>query len=227
MRQLVLVVPLVAVALTGCAIGNRYAYQSVVASPQLSGTAAVSVATHDQREYVRSGSKDPQFVGLQRGGFGNPFDVRTADDKPFADAVTTALVNTLTKKGFRAQPVSVAHSVTPDAARQQAMRVGADRALVLTLQEWKSDAALRVGLTYDMTMTVLDRTGTVLAEKRLQGHDNLGAASLPSQVGEVVAAAFKTKLEQLLDDSDVAWALRGAFSEGRAGRRARGPSRRP
>jgi hypothetical protein len=210
MRNLVVVVPLVSVVLTGCAVGNRYAYQSVVASPQISGTSAVSVATHDQREYVRAGSKDPHFVGLQRGGFGNPFDVRTADDKPLADAMTTALVNTLAKKGFRAQPVVVSHSLAAADARQQAVRVGADRALVLTLQEWKSDTALRVGLTYDMTLTVLDRTGAVLAEKRLQGHDNLGAASLPSQVGDIVAAAFKTKLEQLLDDPGVASALRGS-----------------
>jgi hypothetical protein len=209
MRRLVLVVPLVSIALTGCAVGNRYAYQSVVANPQVSGTSAVSVATLDQREYVRSGSKDPQFVGLQRGGFGNPFDVRTADDKPLADGMTTALVNTLAKKGFRAQPVVVSYTLSPADARQRAVSVGADRALGLTLQEWKSDTAFRVGLSYDMTMTVLDRTGTVLAEKRLQGHDNLGAASLPSQVGEIVATAFKTKLEQMLDDPGVAGALRG------------------
>src|SRR5262249_18354723 len=181
-----------------------------VASPQVSGSTAVSVATLDQREYVRSGSKEPQFVGLQRGGFGNPFDVRTADDKPLADSMTTALVNTLAKKGFRARPVAITHTLSPADARQQAVRVGADRALVLTLQEWKSDTALRVGLSYDMTMTVLDRTGAVLAEKRLQGQDNLGAASLPSQVGDMVGAAFKTKLEQLLDDPGVAGALRGA-----------------
>jgi hypothetical protein len=209
MRRLAIVVPLVSIVLTGCAVGNRYAYQSVVASPQVSGTRAVSVATHDQREYVRSGSKDPQFVGMQRGGFGNPFDVRTADDKPLSDAMTTALVNTLAKKGFRAQPVIVAHSVAAADARQQAVRAGADRAVVLTLQEWKSDTAMRVRLLYDMTVTVLDVRGAVLAEKRLQGDDNLGAASLPSAVGDIVAAAFKTKLEQMLDDPGVSAALSG------------------
>ena len=209
MRRLAVVVPLVSIVLTGCAVGNRYAYQGVVASPQVSGTRAVSVATLDQREYVRSGSKDPQFVGLQRGGFGNPFDVRTADDKPLSDAMTTALVNTLAKKGFRAQPVIVAHSVAAADARQQAVRTGTDRAVVLTLQEWKSDTAMRVRLLYDMTMTVLDAKGAVLAEKRLQGDDTLGAASLPSAVGDIVAAAFKTKLEQMLDDPGVSAALSG------------------
>jgi hypothetical protein len=210
MRRLAPLVALVGVLLSGCAVGNRYAYQSVVANPQVSGTGAVAVATHDQREYVRSAAKEPQFVGLQRGGFGNPFDVRTADDKPLADAMTTALVNTLAKKGFRAQPVIVAHSLTPADARQQAARAGTDRTVLLTLQEWKSDTAVRVGLTYDITMSVLDRGGAVLAEKRLQGQDNLGAATLPSQVGDMVAGAFKTKLEQLLDDPAVAAALRGS-----------------
>ena len=211
MRPRALLLPLIALLLTGCAIGNRYAYQTVVANPQLSGTTAVAIVTHDQREYVRSGSKDPQFVGLQRGGFGNPFDVRTADDKPLADAMTTALVNTLAKKGFRAQPVIVAHSVAATDARQQAARAGAERALVLTLQEWKSDSVMRVALAYDMTMSVLDRTGAVLAEKRVQGNDNLGAAPLsPSQVGDMVGAAFRTKLEQMLDDPAVAAALRGS-----------------
>ena len=211
MRRVGVLLPLVGVLLSGCAIGNRYAYQTVVANPQVSGTSAVAVATHDQRDYVRSGSKDPQFVGLQRGGFGNPFDVRTADDKPLADAMTTALVNTLAKKGFRAQPVIVTHSLAAANARQQAARSGADRALVLTLQEWKSDSVMRVALAYDVTMTVLDRNGAVLAEKRLQGNDNLGAAPMvPSQVSDIVGAAFKAKLEQMLDDPKVSAALRGA-----------------
>jgi hypothetical protein len=211
MRRVGVLLPLVGVLLSGCAIGNRYAYQTVVANPQVSGTTAVAVATHDQREYVRAGSKDPQFVGLQRGGFGNPFDVRTADDKPLADAMTTALVNTLAKKGFRAQPVIVAHSLAAPNARQQAARSGADRALVLTLQEWKSDSVMRVALAYDMTMSVLNRNGAVLAEKRLQGNDNLGAAPMvPSQVSDIVGAAFKAKLEQMLDDPKVSAALRGA-----------------
>jgi hypothetical protein len=204
------VVLFMAVMASGCAVGNRYAYHTVVASPQVSGTTALSVATHDQRDYVRTGSKPPQFVGLQRGGFGNPFDVKTEEDKPLADAMTTALVNTLTRKGFRAQPVVIAHSATIPDARRQVIGTAGDRALLLTLTEWKSDTAMRVGLNYDMTMVVLNRSGAVLAEKRLQGQDNLGAATLPSQVGGMVSAAFKTKLEQLLDDPAIAAALRSA-----------------
>jgi len=210
MRTRILWVMLLGLAAGGCAIGNRYAYHTVVANPMLSGTTAVAVATHDERSDIVKGKKSPQFVGYQRGGFGNPFDVKTEDDKPLAENMTTALVTTLTRKGFRAQPVIVAHSTSADEARQRLIRAGADRALLLTIKEWESDAVFRIGLTYDVAMTVLDRDGKLLAEKRLEGQKEvLGAAGLPSAVGEVVGKTFKTKLEQLLDDPAIAAALRG------------------
>ena len=201
---------LVALVASGCAIGNRYAYHTVVANPTVSGTGTIGVAAHDQREYVRSGSKSPQFVGYQRGGFGNPFDVTTEGDKPLAEDMTAVLVNTLNAKGFRAQPVVVAHSVSASDVRDRLVRGGADRGLLLTITEWKSDVVMRIGLTYDLTMRIVDRVGTVLAEKRIEGDKEvLGAAGLPSSVGPVVGQAFKTKLELLLDDPAIAAALRG------------------
>lgn len=199
---------LVGVLASGCAVGNRYAYHSVVASPKLSGTGAVSIGTHDQREDVLSGKKSPEFVGVQRGGFGNPFDVKTGDARPLADAMTSAIVSTLARKGFRTRPISVAHGVPPAEARQRLLAVGTDRALLLTLREWKSDTAVRVGLSYDVSLSVLDRTGAVLAEKRVEGRDNLGGVMVPSQAEEAVSQAFKTKLELLLDDPAVTAALR-------------------
>jgi hypothetical protein len=208
-RLPLLAIALFSLAVAGCAVGNRYAYHTIVADPTLTGTAAVSVGTHDQREYVRAGSKDPRFVGLQRGGFGNPFDVKTEDDKPLADGMTNAVVSTLVKKGFRAQGVVVAHSVSAEEARQRLSRAGGERALLLTLREWKSDAAIRIRLSYELSLQVLDRSGALLAEKRVEGTDVLGAAGLPSGVGEIVGRAFKAKIEELLDDPGVAAALRG------------------
>jgi hypothetical protein len=198
-----------ALATTGCAIGNRYAYHTIVANPTLSGKQSVSVAAHDQRDYVQAGKKSPQFVGLQRGGFGNPFDVRTEGDRPLADDMTTAIVNTLNAKGFRAQQIVVSHTVSTAEVSERLRRTGADRALLFEVKEWKSDVALRIGLTYDVRMSVLGRDGAVLATKRLEGNKEvLGAAGLPSGVGEIVGNAFRTKLELLLDDAAIAAALR-------------------
>ena len=68
------------------------------------------MATQDRREYVLSGNKDPQFVGLQRGGYGNPFDVRTSDDRPLAEDMTTAIVAAMAGRGFQPVPILIAPS---------------------------------------------------------------------------------------------------------------------
>lgn len=195
---------------SGCAVGNRYAYSTVVLEPTLSGSGPLGVATQDRREYVLSGNKGPQFVGLQRGGYGNPFDVRTSTGRPLAEDMTTAIVAALAKRGF--QPVAVTVAPGADAAevRRALFKDGAERGLLLTLVEWKSDTYVGVGLPYDITLAVLDKAGTVLAEKRMNGRDDLGGSfwNPPSHAKEAVPRAFKAKLDALLSDAAIAGALR-------------------
>ena len=82
-----LVVMLSLLMICGCAVGNRHDYASAVANVQTLGNYAVGVATLDQRTYVLTADKGPNFVGLQRGGFGNPFDVITENRRPLSDNV--------------------------------------------------------------------------------------------------------------------------------------------
>lgn len=193
-----------AVLTAGC---GGYAYRSVVANVPVSGSGQVGIATHDQRSYVVSGRKTPDFVGIIRGGFGNPYDLATDDGRPLADGMTEAIANSLKPKGFRPVPVSVAPSDSPAQAREKAVKAGGTRTVLLTLREWRSDAMYRTGMDYDVTLSVLDGGGAVLAEKRLQGSDNLGGAS---GARDAAIQAFRTKLETLLGDPAVAQALAGA-----------------
>ena len=85
MRFYVALLIVAACAAGGCAVGNTHAYSTILANPTLAGTSAVNVATHDRRDSVQSGEKSPDFVGLQRGGFGNPFNVKTTGGRPLAD----------------------------------------------------------------------------------------------------------------------------------------------
>jgi hypothetical protein len=84
----------VLLGLSGCAVGNQHQYAGVAPDLTLKATHSVAVVVVDRRPYVVSGDKDPDFVGLQRGGFGNPFDVTTASGKALAsdiaDDVTAA-----------------------------------------------------------------------------------------------------------------------------------------
>lgn len=202
---------LTVLVLSGCAIGNRHAYHSVLATPTVSGSAQLGIATHDQRPYVLSGNKQPQFAGLSRGGYGNPFDIRTEDDAPLADGMTQALANSLRARGFRPVVVIVAASMSPAQVQERLAQSGGDRAVVLTLREWKSDTYVGTGLLYDVTLSVVDPSGRALAEKRLSGKDDLGANAWnpPAHAREAVPRAFKGKLEELLNDAAVTAALTG------------------
>jgi hypothetical protein len=198
--------------LAACAVGNKHAYHDVVAGVSASGTDQVAVATHDQRPYVLSGNKTPQFVGLMRGGYGNPFDVTTENARSLAEAMTQAIANSLSQKGFRSIPVAVAAPETAGTVREKLALAGGERAVLLTLREWKSDTYVNTTILYDVTLSVLDRSGQVVGESRVKGEDNLGGdfVNPPGHAKKVVPAAFKAKLEQLLGDPAVALALASA-----------------
>lgn len=203
---LILILSLVA---GGCAVGNRYTYDTTVADTGLHGNGTVAVAVHDERPDVVSGKKTPQFVGFQRGGFGNTFDVTTGGDKPLSVDMTESLVASLKRSGFKAQAVAVSFIESAESAREALVATGADRSVLLTVREWKSDSMMRVGLDYDLRLSILGKNGTVLAESQVQGtKEVLGAAPIiPSDVGPMVADAFKAKLEQLFSDPSVIRAM--------------------
>ncbi len=207
---LVLLISCCAIVLNGCAIGNKHRYNNTVADINATGTIAIAVATHDQREYVLSQWKNPDFVGLQRGGYGNPFNVRTASGKPLAEDMTQSVVNSLAKKGFRAIPVLVAPADKRQSVIDKLKAAGGERLLVFTLTEWKSDTAMNTALIYDIKAEVLDREGKTMAEKEIKRKDNLGGSFWNSAgyAKKAVPKAFREKIEKLLNNTEIEVALR-------------------
>ncbi len=112
--------------LAGCAFGNKHAYHNVDANISAAGTTKVAVATHDQRNYVKNGDKQPDFVGLQRGGFGNPFDITTASGNALAQDVTETICRSLASKGFHTTPVIVNYSETSYTVKADLKKTGAN-----------------------------------------------------------------------------------------------------
>jgi hypothetical protein len=85
----------------------------------------------------------------------------------------------------------------------------ADLLILLTLNEWKTDTYMRTTLYYDVTMRMRDQDGRVLAEKVLTGSDNLGgdAWDPSAHARQAVPQAFKGKIEELLNNTEIAEAL--------------------
>ena len=197
-RLLILVI--LSWVVTGCAVGNKYSYQDSDIAIRVQGTGQLGVAVVDNRPYVLNGDKSPAFIGLQRGGFGNPFDVSTSSGKPLAQEVRGALATALRKRGFLVTELSASSS--DDLAKMMAVEsTGVSRNIFLSIREWKTDAMARLGLSYDLLLQVVEIDGDVLASTSSQGSkESLGPGGFEEQNALLAKRALATKIEALFND---------------------------
>jgi hypothetical protein len=195
--------------LGGCAVGNAHRYSDTVVDINSPTTRSVAFTVYDQREYVMSGNKTPDFAGLSRGGFGNPFDVTTESKKPLTEEMTLSIAATFKKNGIKAIPVVVAFAGKRSNVIEKLKATGGERLLLLTVFEWKSDTYSNTSLHFDVNAEVLDREGKTLAEKRSKGVDELGGSAWnpPAYAKDAVRKAFKEKVETLLNSMEIGTAL--------------------
>lgn len=198
----------VVASLWGCST-TRHRYHDVTVPLSHSGSVAVAVATVDQRQRVKSGEVSDDFVGIQRGGYGNPFTVKTESGRSLGDDMSSSVASSLAARGYKATPIHIESGEQPNQVAAKLRATGADRSVVIELLAWHSDCYSRVGLTYDVVTRVLDRQGQILAQARVNGLDNLGGNiwNPGRYAAEEVPLAFAEKLRQLLDHPQIAAAL--------------------
>lgn len=200
-------ISLSALILAACAVGRTASYsETSIAVPAASGSGTIAVAVQDRRSYVLSGNKQEKFVGLMRGGFGNPFDVNTSSGGPLATELRETVSRSLTSKGYKVSGVTVAPQESGDAVNRKLVETGARRSALLTLTEWKSDSMMNIGINYDATLAIMDERGRQLATTSIKGSDNLGYVGLNPE--PTITAGFAKKLEALFSDPKVTAALR-------------------
>lgn len=176
--------------LGGCAAGNRYDYGSAISGLPVFGGGKIDIDVVDARPYVLSGNKKPDFVGLQRGGFGNPFDVRTASGRPLAAEMRDAISKALQQQGF----------IVVDGTE------AAPRKLELRVFEWKTDVMLKMKILYDLQLSAFDASGALLAQSRTNGED-IGAGGFESGNAMNAARTFELRFTELVRDEAVRNAL--------------------
>ncbi|MCS6997626.1 MAG: hypothetical protein NZ533_11920 [Casimicrobiaceae bacterium] len=206
-----LVLPFIVATVSGCAIGVKHQYHNVVPDLKTTGGGTVAVAVQDSRPYVVNANKAASFVGLQRGGFGNPFDVHTESSRPLAADIADSVCESFRRKDFACNVIETQPKAAPDdvdkrtLAVEIANRVKINHVLLFILNEWKSDTFQNTALLYDVVVTVLKPDGTITATERIQGRDNLGGSAWnpPAHARQAVPLAFKGKIEQLLNASRV------------------------
>ncbi len=193
----------------GCAVGNKYQFADVTANVQAANKIYVAVASLDQRPTVLSGESPVDYVGMQRGGFGNPFNVTTYSGLPFADAVSESICQSLKQKGFDAESVLTKVGTPEKAALKQLLAKQAERSIFVNIRQWESDTYSNIGLTYDLALTVFDKDGSAVAQSIAKDTTTIPGsfANPPAAARKKVPAAFKDMIEDLLNDPEVKKAL--------------------
>lgn len=196
-------------ATSGCAVGNKHAYTGITPDLLAQSDYTTAVAVQDRRPYVLDGDKDENFVGVQRGGFGNPFDVTTTSGKALASDICSTIVAALERRNIEAVPVEASPKATDAEVKKILISTSNDRLVLIQLVEWKADTYQNTALIYDIRLSVLDETGASIAESARQGRDDLGGSFMnpPAHAKEAVPTAYKRILEGLLNDPKVLAAL--------------------
>ena len=191
----------------GCAVGQKVSYGD--ASPELrAGGGAIAVGVQDRRPYVLSGEKTPDFVGVSRGGFYNPFDVNTASGKPLADDAAGAIARSLGARGARVTTVPIAPKDTEAQALAALERAGQPRSLYVTIFEWRSDSYTGTGFDFDLQAVGYGPGGRKLGENRVQGGEHMGGSMGIHSASEELPKELAKKIELLLNDPRLDGALR-------------------
>ena len=178
-----------------CAVGVQHRYDATDAKIDAKTDFTESVAVVDARPYVVSGEKPPKFVGLSRGGFGNPFDVTTTTERPLAEDMTTALVSALKANNVSATAVSIPQKSNGGEALSQMLKAKADRNILMTLLEWKADTYAHTSLIHEVILQVFDRSGLERGKTRIDGRDDLGGSAFnpPAYSRREVPKAYRKK----------------------------------
>ncbi len=209
MRNRVSVVLALMLLLGACAFGNKYDYTSQMPNLEIATEDKVAVGVMDQRDYVVSGRNTPEWVGLQRSGFGIPYGVHTKSDKPLSHDMTDIIIRALAAKGVQDQAVYLEPSGTRKPGIDALVATGAKKSILVSFIQWKSDTYVNIALLYDASAEVFDGTGQSLARTDISGRDDLGGDFVYPQGHAEKAVPEQTKkiLERLLNDEEIIQAL--------------------
>jgi len=194
----------VLIFLSGCAAGVKHDYvQDSLDLKVVTGNSIV-VGTLDHRSYILNYQKNDDFVGLSRGGFGNPFDVTTLSGNSLAGDISKSITSSLRKNGVNAQIIEFTSPQSVSEASEKLISKNTQRSLLLTLREWKGDSMINVGFTYDFDVSIFNQDGKLLLEKQMKGKEHLGSSDPFSPGGsDKMRDRFKSLMKALFHDPEV------------------------
>lgn len=191
--------------LGGCAVGVTHQYNNAALQIRATNGSKLGIGVQDRRLYVITKEKPENFVGLSRGGFGNPFIVRTASGEPLADDISKSIQATLSNNGVNVSAINIPVGID-ELAAIKLLTATNGKAVLIELNEWKADTYMSTTLTYDVRALVIDVDGKVISSKKISGSENLGGSAMnpPEHSRKAVPIAFRRKIEELFSAPEIA-----------------------
>lgn len=207
-RRCMMAMILVLFLMIGCGSRN-IKYTGTLNDLGCSSARSVAVAVVDERPYVLKNEKVPSYVGLIRGGYGNPFDLWTESGAPLADDMLSTVTDSLKARGFKAVPVRTATGESLNSVLTKAGESQSERLLLFNIREWYSDylpkayTEERSNLFLEMEVTVFDRS-----QKKIEKNNLQEVLTLPSGwPNDTLPDVYRSKLRQLIENPRICRAL--------------------
>jgi hypothetical protein len=174
----------------------------------------IAVAVWDARPYVLAGEKSPEWVGLQRSGWGIPYGVHTQSNTPLSQEFAQSILNSFRQSGVTTNSVAIPNR-TPSEEAVTKILPSRGKVALLEISEWKTDTLSDINFSYDLNLKVWNN-GILVANERTHGEEKLkGSMWNPIGASERVAVAKqKEKLDQLFSSASVRNALASSTDKG-------------
>lgn len=195
--------------LSGCAVGNAHDFDKVTLDAALASDQTVALTVQDARPDIVGGDKNPNFVGVTRGGFNNPFDTTTSSKRPLAEILRDQVTAMLEADGIAVQAVDALPAARIDDAVAKLVATQSERSIYLVIDEWHSDLGYSSYLEYGFVLSIFDAAGKILAEARERAEIDLtvGGFTALADAEEIALSTYKAALEKLFADPKIVAAL--------------------
>lgn len=172
------------------------------------GTQRLAVAAVDERPDVLDGGESRSFLGTERGNWSQKVDVKTASGRGFAEDLTDLVAGALARGGADATPLLLDDKAGEAEALAAFRLQGADRLLLVRIQDWRSQAAVRMNLRWRLEASVQDRGGTVLGSNAVSGAARVGSLADRESGERIAQNELSRNLVNLLGHPQITRALR-------------------
>jgi hypothetical protein len=202
---------LILLILTGCAPGRKMSFENKNIEPDYSTARSMLVGFQDNRSYVLERKQKPSFCGQHKSTMQIPYNIQTKSGKPLVMEFTNAVVGSLGKIGFRAQPITIELNMQQDSILARFNRTDAERLVYFNVKQWESNMTPRVvdiryDVTWELIISVYERSGNLLAIKSVADRfttDEAQAAGSKEFLQQTAKQIFAAQVKALLNDPAV------------------------